>query len=283
MDGLLNARAPSPEAYAATTIDRLRTQRLNLGTRTPGLILASALHGLKAYFCDRGIIRRYLDGNVAQLREAVDTAARMGFLMYRAGGREYSSYDCSHIFDLLLALAVDDRPLVAAFLKHFPGPFHSGHPATVLLSNGVYAVLLGDRSGFATLEQSLRSKSESKFFRAMFDCLLAIAADNGPQVAAALAEMVKLNRRQEQLNSSMQKLICLTAHAFFNVCRNVFLPRAIPLPAIPDEGTWDGEFQALVQASDSDQNYFNFSSVNSVLVQWMQDLPADVTLEELLT
>src|SRR5205823_2812959 len=111
--------------------------------------------------------RRFLDDDVSSLRVGVDTAARLGFLTWKAGGKDYGSYDCSHIFDLLLALAVDDKPLVTAFLTHFPAPFESGHPATVLVSNGLYAILREDRTTFASLEQSIRNKSERNFFRAM--------------------------------------------------------------------------------------------------------------------
>jgi hypothetical protein len=233
------------------------------------------------YFCNRGIIRRFLDDDVSQLRLGVDTAARLGFLMRTAGETDYSSYDCSHVFELLTALAVDDKPIVNAFLNHFPGPFRSGHPATVLISNGLYAVLRNDRATFARLEQSIREKSDRNFFRAMMDCLLGIMADDASLVAASIGQMVKWNRRQEQLHSSMQKLICLQAHAFYNLCRGVFIPRGAAVPVIPDESTWDGEFQQAVQSSGTANSYFDFSPVNPLLARWMKELPASVSLEDL--
>jgi hypothetical protein len=283
IDGLQSSRAPSPVEEAATTLRRLREHRQKLHGRTSSSLLASSLHHLKSYFCDRGIIARFLKNDVAELRTGVDTSARLGFLMRVAGGTDYSGgYDCAHVFDLILALAVDDKPLVNAFLNHFPAPFRSGHPATVLMSNGLYSVLRNDRTTFASLEQRIRDKSERNFFRAMFDCLLGIMADSGPQVEASIGDMVKWNRRQEQLNSSMQKLICLTAHGYYNVCRMVFIPRGIALPVIPDESIWDGEFQESVQTSEAGVTYFDFAPVNRLLVQWMQELPANVALEDLL-
>jgi hypothetical protein len=166
-------------------------------------------------------------------------------------------------------------------LNRFPAPFRSGHAATVLLSNGLYAVLRDDRTTFATLEQNIRAKSDRNFFRAMFDCLLGIMAYDGTLVAASIGEMVKWNRRQEQLNSSMQKLICLTAHAFYNLGRLIFVPRGIAIPVIPDESTWDREFQELVESSKA-SDFFDFSRVNPVLARWMKELPSTVTIEELL-
>ncbi len=283
IDGLQSSWAPSPEAYAAIALRRLRDHRAKLHGRTSSSLLASCLHDLKSYFCDRGIIRRFVQNDVTELRRGVQTAARLGLLIRVAGGSDYSGgYDCAHVFDLILALAVDDKPLVNAFLNHFPAPFRSGHPATVLMSNGLYAVLRDDRAAFASLEQSIRDKSERNFFRAMFDCLLAIMAENASQVEASIGEMVKWNRRQEQLNSSMQKLTCLTAHAYYNVCRRVFVPRGISPPAIPDESTWDGEFQESIQASVAATSFFDFAPVNRLLSRWMQELPAKVALEDLL-
>lgn len=283
IDDLQSSWAPSPEAYAAIALRRLRDHRAKLHGRTSSSLLASCLHDLKSYFCDRGIIRRFVQNDVSELRRGVQTAARLGLLMRVAGGTDYSGgYDCAHVFDLVLALAVDDKPLVNAFLNHFPAPFRSGHPATVLMSNGLYAVLRDDRTTFISLEQSIRDKSERNFFRAMFDCLLGIMADNVTQVEASIGEMVKWNRRQEQLNSSMQKLTCLTAHAYYNVCRRVFVPRGIAPPVIPDESTWDGEFQDSVQTSEVGASFFDFSPVNRLLARWLQELPEKVALEDLL-
>jgi hypothetical protein len=277
IEGLQLSWAASPEAYASARLPRVQESRFSSS------LLAGYFHDLRSYFCDRGIIRRFLDDDVSQLRMAVDTAARSGLLMRAAGGTAYSGgCDCLHVFDLLLALAVEDKPLVNAFLNHYPAPFRSGHPATVLLANALYAVLREDRTTFANLERRIRDKSESNFFRAMFDCLLAIMADDVSLVAKSIAEMAKLNRRQTQMNSSMQKLICLTAHAYYNACGRVFLRRGIAPPAIPDESSWDGEFQELVQTSETNASFFDFSPVNRLLARWMLELPATITLEELL-
>jgi hypothetical protein len=115
IDGLQSSWAGSPDEYASTTLRRLREHRQKLQGRTSSSLLAGSLHHLKSYFCDRGIIRRFLDSSVVELQVGVDTAARLGFLMRTAGGTDYSGgYDCAHVFDLLLALAVDDKPLVGA-------------------------------------------------------------------------------------------------------------------------------------------------------------------------
>lgn len=283
IDGLHSSWAASPDEYATTTLRRLREHRQKLHGRTSTSLLAGSLNDIKSYFCDRGIIRRFLKNDVAELRVGVATAARLGFLMRVAGGTDYSGgYDCAHVFDLILALAVDDKPLVSAFLNRFPAPFRSGHPATVLLSNGLYAVLLQDRTTFTVLEQRIRDKPESRFFRAMLDCLVGIMGDDASLVAASIGAMMKWNRRQEQMNSSMQKLICLTAHAYYNVCRIDFIARGIAPPVIPDESTWDGEFQESVQTNEAGAAFFDFSRINPLLARWIVELPAEVDFVDLM-
>lgn len=129
INGLQSSWAASPEEYASTALKRLCSHRQKLQGRTSTSLLAGSLHDLKSYFCDRAIIRRFLKNDVEELRIGVDTSARLGFLMRIAGGTDYSGgYDCAHIFDMILALAVEDKPLVSAFLNHLPAPFRSGHP-----------------------------------------------------------------------------------------------------------------------------------------------------------
>ncbi|HQR06329.1 MAG TPA: hypothetical protein PLN21_05880 [Gemmatales bacterium] len=111
---------------------------------------------------------------------------------------------------------------------------------------------------------------------------MAIMTDDASSVAASIGEMVKWNRRQEQMNSSMQKLVCLTAHAYYNVCRRVFIPRGVAPPVIPNESTWDAEFQELVQAGEGGTGFFDFSLVNASLARCMNELPISVTLEDVL-
>jgi hypothetical protein len=60
IDGLQSSRAASPVDEAATTLRRLREHRQKLQGRTSSSLLASSLHQLKSYFCDRGIIDRFL-------------------------------------------------------------------------------------------------------------------------------------------------------------------------------------------------------------------------------
>jgi hypothetical protein len=138
LDGILSSWAPSPEAYASNGLRLLRAHQEQVrGRVSNSQLLASRLYHLMSYFRDRGIIRRFLDNDVAQLRLGVDTAARLALLVWVAGGADYSKgCDCAYIFDLLLALAVEDKPLVKAFLNHFPGPSHLGCPATVLRAFG---------------------------------------------------------------------------------------------------------------------------------------------------
>jgi hypothetical protein len=284
IDGIQRERGPSLEEFTAKELQNLQKHR-NLRGRTPSSLLASSLHFLNMYFCDDGIVRRFLDNDVLQLKIGVDTSARLGLLKRTVGGTERSGgYDCAHIFDLMFAIAVEDWPAVEVFLRRFPSPFKVGHPSTLLLSNSLYAILHRDTSSFAQFEADLRSRSERHFFRAIYDCLIGIMAGDGTLVAEAIGRMLKWNRRQDQLNSSMKKLICLYAHALFNLCVREFAARGTKTPTIPDALPWDGAFERFIHSDTAPRtpSLFDFSSVNPVLKGWVEDLPEVLTIDELL-
>jgi hypothetical protein len=284
INGIQCARAPSLEDFAAKSLSDLQKHRRTLLTRTSSSLLSATLHHLQMYICDRGIIRRFIDDNVLELKTGVDTGARLGLLIRTAGGTDYAGYDCAHIFDFIFAMAVADWPAVEVFLKRFPGPFKIGHASTLLLTNSLYAIVRRDRVALAEFEPDLRSRSERHFFRAMYDCLIGIMASDGQLVSDAIGRMVKWNRRQEQLNSSMQKLVCLYAHGLFNLCVKEFTARGTEIPTISDSLPWDADFHKFIHSDETPKSpsVFDFSSVNPVLKRWLDDLPEDLNIDELL-
>jgi hypothetical protein len=247
-------------------------------------LLASRLHELKSDFSDRGIVQRLVDDDPAKQAIGLVTSGRLGYLMNVAGGPDYSGgYDCLHVFDMFSSIASKDRFATSRFVERFPRPFKSGHQCTVLLANAVYCVLAGDQEGFRALAEKLRTRKESRFFRAMYDCLLGIMVVDRDHVRRATEEMLKWNRRQELMNSSMQKLVCVPAHALYNLCLDNFAQFGQSPPPFPEGDTWDAEFHTFVHQTNNDsmQLCFDFSGINPVLAQWVNELPLAVTAGEL--
>ncbi|HYE16814.1 MAG TPA: hypothetical protein VEA69_00095, partial [Tepidisphaeraceae bacterium] len=245
--------SPPPETMLAEGLRRVRDMARNSpkGSSLP-LALAGEFFGLMSRIQEGGIIRRLRDDNVAPLRTSVNTAARLQLLTIVAGGKEWSSSsDCGHVFAMIRALAVDDWPLINAFVSRFPGPFSDGHPATVLFANALYGVLRDDRAALEHLDTRIRQRKESSFFQAMSDTLVGIMGDDAASVAASIGTLIKYNRRQDQMGIvffNMEKLICLMGHGLFNLCRRKFSARGLSVPEIAAELTWDAEFQRSVEA-----------------------------------
>lgn len=284
LEGLLAHKFVSLNELVAERLRVLAKQRDMPGNRPLKSCLAGMFQNLRADFTDHGILRRLLDDDVSALAPGIDASSRMGLLMRVAGGTEYpGGYDCLQVFDLLSALAVADWPLVQTFLDRFPGPFRLGHPTTVLLANGVNAVIRDDRAAFAAIEQRLRDKRGSHFDRAVFDCLLAIMANDASGVSDKIDEMLKGNRRQEW-TSYLLKLICIQAHALYNLCLRVFQARGTVAPPIPSGPTWDVAFHTSVHASHMEprQRFFDFAPVSPVFMRWMQELPATLNIDDVL-
>ena len=173
--GLMDVRAPDAREQVLESLALLQRHLATPSKWSPMSLLASTLHHLKSEFCDRGIIQRLLADDPVQEVIGLRTSARLGFLMAVAGGPEYSGgYDCAHIFDMLSAIASEDHLAISRFIERFPPPFKSGHPSTVLLANAIYCVLARDQVGFRGLAEKLKSRKDTQFARAMYDCLTAI-------------------------------------------------------------------------------------------------------------
>lgn len=283
--GLLDSRAPDARQNTVEILALLQRDLARPSRLSPTSLLASRLHALRSSFCDRGVIERLITDNPVHEVRGFRTSARLGYLMNVAGGPAYSGgYDCLHVFDMFLAIATEDRFAVSKFTERFPGPFESGHPSTVLLANAVYCVLAGDRDGFQGLAEKLRTRKESRFFSAMYDCLLGMMAGDANLVGVAMDELLRWNRRQEQLNSAMQKLICIPAHALYNLCLGAFAQLGRTPPQPPTGDTWDAAFHSFVHDAGrgSMPECFDFSGINPVLFQWVHELPSAVAVEALI-
>jgi hypothetical protein len=246
-------------------------------------LLAGNLGDLAWYFRDEGIIHRLIEDDVRHQILGFDTCARFGYLVRLAGGNEHSGgYDCAHVFDLLMAIAVRDAKLVDRFVATFPGPFKSGHPATVILANGVYAVLQREANSYESLATAMRSRSEAKWFQSMLNCIAAIMAGDRLAVADAILGLAKGNKSPSK--SSMQKLVCIEAHGLYQLCSTEFNCRGIAMPSPPQYPTWDAPFHEAVSCFSPLDNrpHFDFSAVNPILAKWIETLPNQVNVDDLL-
>jgi hypothetical protein len=117
----------------------------------------------------------------------------------------------------------------------------------------------------------------------MLNCIAAIMEGDEPLVAEALTEMAKGNRSQG-MHSSMEKLVCIHAHALYHMCVSEFATRGIAVPPLPEYPTWDGPFHqhGTSRPHGSACGYFDFAAANPMLAKWLETLPSQAVVDDVL-
>lgn len=279
-----NVKKNAGETYSDVVMNKLdaltkRSREVELSNYD----MAPYFHRLQMYFSDRAVIDRFMYDDPKKFLAAMSMSSRFGYLKALTSDTYYSTYDCSHVFDILRAFASRDIKCVRAFLSTFPPPFTEGHKSTLLLCNGLYSALAEKGSiSDEEIKNELKSRKESKFFRAMFDCLLAILNNESEEAENAIKEMVKGNRRQD-FHSQMEKIICVEAHAFYEIFEEVNTwPLAVK--SLNSKLPWDSSlFELLNDVKKDEEMFIKLEKVNDVLNKWIMELPKKVNVKELIS
>lgn len=239
--------------------------------------ITSFLHYLKSDFIYFGIARRIVSGDIGMMTECLRSSARAGYLLYVAGGEKYSGdNDSLHAFELLKMLAVGDMQAVDALSRRYPAPFNKGHLDTITLCNALY-LALGKHPDPDSVIAAMKSRKSTKFFTSMYRCVTAILEQDSEAFSQHLIELLKGNRRQD-FHSSMEKTICLEAHAMMRLW--LFRNEA-GLPELAGfELPWDRELHCLTQ-NPTAMNLPDFATVSPVMDRWIKEMPYDVDANEL--
>jgi hypothetical protein len=246
----------------------------------PGNVsITGFLHDLQFDLKFYGIANRVALGNVSYMTEALIYSARFGYLLRINGGEAYScGYDCIHIFDLLVMLAASDSKAIDVLTSQFMAPFRKGNADTVLLCNAVYMALDKHPDPGLTLKSIERSKA-TKFFLSMYRCAAAIQNVDRATFMVNLKELLKGNRRQE-FHSTMDKAVCIEAHAMVNLWNIRNNNNTIDLSAL--ELPWDSAFYKFT-LNTSEPHLSDFSGISTVLNHWIHLMPDDINVDDFLT
>ena len=267
-----------PYSKASTLLEKRLNDlkdRFSIGSNRE---ITSFLHTLQSDFTNFGIAQRIVSGNVCLLIECLSLSGRIGYLMREVGGEKYSGGDdCLQIFNLLKMLAAGDHQAVERLTNQFPAPFKKGHPDTVLLCNAVYGAL-GKHPEPDSIIIALEKKKSTKFFESMYRCVLAILKEDSDLFAQGLNELLKGNRRQE-FHTSMEKVICVEAHAMFHLWGMRNEPEVSDVARF--ELPWDQELYSYMQ-NQTELVLNDFSNVSPVLDRWLRHMPNKIDTNDLV-
>ncbi|EDM25956.1 hypothetical protein LNTAR_19202 [Lentisphaera araneosa HTCC2155] len=241
--------------------------------------IVSALGHLSKYFFDKGIFTRVLNENLPFMIKAISTSTRLSYTADILADPSYSGgYDCLHVFNMFKALSINETNVINAYLQNTKPPFKNGHQSTVLLCNGLYAIL-GKHPAPDVIIQKLKSRKESSFFRAMYDCMYSLLEKNDEVFFRGYEGLIKGNKRQSS-HSSLEKMICLTAHAFKNLYErlNGESEKFNNYSKLP----FDEELNLHLKTVKKHES-FDLSYESEVINNWINTLPTSINHTDLMT
>lgn len=239
--------------------------------------VTSFLSELKSDLIYFGIARRIVSGDTGLMVECLRSSARAGYLDYVARGEMYpGGSDCLHVFELLKMLAIGDRQAVEALTSRFPAPFNQGHLDTVTLCNAIY-LAIDKHPDPASVIAAVGSRKSTKFFTAMYRCVMAILKRDHEAFSQHLIELLKGNRRQD-FHSSMEKIICFEAHAMVNLWLSRNGEDLSQLDGF--ELPWDRGLH-LYARDPTKTAPPDFATISPVVGLWINSLPSQIDTDEL--
>lgn len=232
---------------------------------------------------NQGMVLRLIHNDPALQSAGLSLGSRFGFLGDTLGAE--AEDQCYHVFPLLSALAARDDHAVKRFLERLPGPARKGHPTTRLLCNAICAVLRRDHTAFSRLEDELRTRKENLFYRAMYDCLLAIMHGSRDGVSSALLALAKASRKKKNCLTSMDRITCQEAHALYHLATDMFEERGVSAPDPPiSESTWDQDYHVFMLSRPAldRTRLLDLAPLSPTLHRWIEKLPDRVDGMELM-
>jgi hypothetical protein len=213
----------------------------------------------------RAIPRRAATGNLDEFGRFIQMQVRQMVLFQCVHGSSYT-----HIFELLLALAIGDDPAIERFLKTATFP-ESGRDKFSTIYNGVHALLREDAAEIDRLRKTKISKSTPTWAKGQVHCLQGIAERDASRVAAGIDEHLDGFYKAGWIDP-MEKILSLQAHGMYRLAERID-PKLVRKFNTERDLPWDREFHA-----------WSNGRVPKLAVEHFGDCPADlcapfVTLE----
>ncbi len=214
----------------------------------------------------RGVARRILTGNPEELEAALSLSARLDWVGTCYPGRPWgASYP--DVWTALGGLAAGDLEVAQAI---FRVPCHDrGHRATVLIYDGVEAIVMQDRPAQARLAPKIADCRVSGCYRAILETLHGMIEADAPSVARGLERVLATFRRQEPLHH--ETIISFHAHALAELAYWVS-PKLLADFDVDRPLPWDREYFHWLRRTPRSTAYRDLSAYSSLLNRWVHDL-----------
>src|SRR5262245_3084177 len=211
--------------------------------------LLSTIADLDDGWLRRGVARRLTLDDPAELGRFLSMNSRIAFLWY--GDIPDNDDEFLRVWDVLRGLAARDLQVVRALVKSATFPLKRGYTPTVLLYNGVNAVLKKDWPFLRSFEPTLSARKVSRWYSAAYLCLRGILQKSPEVVAEGLDNLLRARSPWSGAGETPTKrVICLEAHGLYELARGVS-PELVSAFDVDRPLPWDRGFHDWARANQA--------------------------------
>jgi hypothetical protein len=217
----------------------------------------------------RGVAKRLTFNTLSDLRTALSLDARIDwFQRGEFGSLNGGCYPES--WWILRALAVRDLAVARRYFEVNDQPLKGGHPPTVLLYNGLLAVLTKNKALQSEFVGRLGKVETPDAHKALHSVLAAIITNDPAAVVAGLAHVMSTFRRMDVLFDE-EKIICFFAHGLVELALETN-PDLVAKFDFEQGLPWDAEFFAWLRTQSPTPVYPELAKKSPLLDAWLNRL-----------
>ena len=217
---------------------------------------------------ERGLARRLAFNTPSDLRTALSIEARVQwFDRGEFGSKNGGCYP--EAWDILRALAAKDLAVARRFFEVNDQPLKRGHRPTVLLYNGLLAVMTDDKKLQSELIGPMAKLKAGEAYKSMLNVLGGIINNDASAVAAGLEKVMASFRRLDVLEED--KIICFQAHGLAELALEKN-PDLLAEFDCEQELPWDAPFFGWLRDKSPNPTYPELAKTFPLLDKWLNRL-----------
>jgi len=216
----------------------------------------------------RGVVRRLAFNTLSDLRTALSLEARIEWFERREfGSIRGGCYP--EAWRILKALAVRDLAVARRYFEVNDRPLKGGHPPTVLLYNGLLAILTKNKEYQSEFVGRLGKVKAPDAYKALHSVLAAIITNDPAAVVAELAQVMATFRRLDLFDE--EKIISFFAHGLVELALETN-PELVAKFDFEQGLPWDAEFFRWLRNESPAPVYPELSRKSPLLDAWLNRL-----------
>lgn len=229
-------------------------------------------------------ISYYLNQNIKNLIDGLNTTFRLKYLTYIASPQKHSD----HLPYFIYAVAINDEELIKAYLSNIPGPFDDEfNKVWKIMTKCIYSIFNENKdqeeinSIKKEITRLLELKSVQQYIKSFLKCFDDIISHDYNNFSEHLDQVLISNSKVDDFYNPID-WTSLYALAFYNMAY-FDKDRKTGMPPEPEYSLWNSELWHEIIKDDQKREYvIDIEKVSPVLKKWIDELPEKIDFEELV-